>query len=108
VAYFFPESQLLFFFALGGFVLGELLPRDFALVEAREVFFARAEVEFDFFGGRGGELALFGGWAHDCRTCVAGESVAAAGYESELENCCRDLGRGRGWTLEGLAELTCA
>lgn len=67
MAYFFPESQFLLFLALCSFVLGELLARDFALVEAGEVFFAGAEVEFDFLGDGDGDFALLGGRAHDCR-----------------------------------------
>jgi hypothetical protein len=43
-----PESQLLFLFFLCDFILCKLLARDFALVEACEVFFARGGVELDF------------------------------------------------------------
>jgi hypothetical protein len=62
------KSQLLLFLSLCYFICCELLARDFALVEACEVFFARGGVEFNFLRRRDVDLALLGGRSHDC--CV--------------------------------------
>ena len=60
-----PKPQFLLLLALRIFFLGVLLARDFAPVEAGEVFFAGGGVEVDFLGGGDGDFALFGGRRHD-------------------------------------------
>jgi hypothetical protein len=67
-----PKSQLLFFLFFGDFFGCELLARDFALVEACEVFFARSGVEFDFLGRRDGDFAFLYGRRHDCECSKLG------------------------------------
>lgn len=64
MTYFSPESQFLLPLALRCFLLCVLLARDFALVEASEVFFARGGVEVDFLGDDDVQLALLGGRGH--------------------------------------------
>jgi hypothetical protein len=61
-----PKSQLLLLLLLCDFIGCELLARDFALVEACEVFFARGRIEFDFLGHGDVNFALLSGWSHDC------------------------------------------
>ena len=39
-----------------------LYAREFALVEARQVFFARCKVEIYFFGDRDGSFSFLRGW----------------------------------------------
>lgn len=57
-AYFPPKTQLLLLLLLRNLLLRKLLARDFALVEACEVFFARSGVEFDFLGDDDVNLAF--------------------------------------------------